>query len=509
MNITGISFADYFARSRRIGLADRIFSFLFTLGCGYTASFTLDMAMSRNHDGLIQASMIFGLLLVLGLPTVWILSRMAKHTRMDERQKFREQLYGRILQNRIEAGSVGQQDELLGDISNQVAEQYQERIPKMIEGICIVLGAAALMCTQSVLIGILFPMMGLIQILPVFTYEKWTSKIYEDSWDSDEAETDWITQGFDGIRTLKAYGAEKWFLRRYRDMNRHGIAVGNRSVATGGLEGILYATIDVLLRYGSYLILGACVLHGNVRAASLPILVVLSGYVFSAMDQLFTFFRYRSIYRSAVQRLEEAVRTEPGQGRHFLLCADRISKSFEENPVLHGLNLTISAGERVLLHGANGSGKSTLIRILLGELTPDDGHVELGGRISAALQEEPALTVPGMVYIRELKEQADWEETRFLRFLEDFSFPTELLEKPLCELSGGERKKFFLAVALSRQADLLILDEPTNHLDRESCQALKDHLRSRSGAMLICSHDPQLQLDWDQVLELKGGEFHE
>ena len=77
--------------------------------------------------------------------------------------------------------------------------------------------------------------------------------------------------------------------------------------------------------------------------------------------------------------------------------------------------------------------------------------------------------------------------------------------RPTQELSGGERKKIFLSVALSRDADLLILDEPTNHLDAESRAYLKNELASRTCAMLICTHDPDLDLAWDRTVKLEGG----
>ena len=498
-------FAFCFQKSRRISLMERLFSFLFTVSCGYAASHMLNMAMAQEGDGLIRAGVVFLALLLIGLPVAWLLSREAARARVWDRQQFREEMSRRILSNRLEVSSVGEQEQLLGQISDQVAEQYQVRIPKIIEGVCIIAGATVLMCLERPSIAVLFVLMGLIQIIPVFTYEKWTKKIYEESWDNDEIEMNWITQGVDGIRTLKSYGAERWFANRYLEINRRGIALGNKAVTTGGLENILYASIDAVLRYGSYLILGLYVLYGDMTAASLPILVVLSGYVFSSMDKLCTFFRYRATYSAALQRLEEALRQEPVTDGQNVLCVKGISKAFDEKQVLSCVNFSIEAGERVRLSGANGSGKSTLLSIVLGELTQDAGTVHTSARIAVVMQEDPALPQSADSFVNALTQQSDWHMDKFKMHLRGFHFPEELLLRPTQELSGGERKKIFLSVALSRDADLLILDEPTNHLDAESRAYLKNELASRTCAMLICTHDPDLDLAWDRTVKLEGG----
>ncbi len=500
-----ITFASHFRHSLGVALVEHFSTFLLTLSCGYAASCMLDMAMVQNNSGLLRAGIALALLLAIGLPLVWRLSKWAEKNRIMDRQSFREALYCQMLENRLEVDSIGAQSQLLGDIFDQVAEQYQVRIPQILEGICIILGSTVLLCRERMSIGILFLLMGLLQVLPVFTYEKWTKKIYEESWDSEEAETDWIAQGVDGICTLKAYGQECWFVRRVKALYRRGIAVGNKAVTTGGLESILYSSISALLRYGSYVILGLYVLYGGLSAASLPVFIVLSGYIFSSTDKLFTFFRYRSVYQSALQRLEETLQQDRAIGGTAVLQADSISKAFEDKQILSNLTITIHSGERVLLQGSNGSGKSTLIRILLGELTPDTGTVQLGGKLAVALQEVPFLPVSASAFIENLEQNEDWHSEQFREHLRLFHLSEDLLKKPIQELSGGQQQKLFLAIALAWEADLLILDEPTNHLDADSLMYLQSILLQRQCAMLICTHDPALSLPWDQTLSLQGG----
>ena len=500
-----ITFSSWFRRSQRAELIERFLTFLIILACSYAASNTLGMALEQNRDGVLHSGIILTVLLVIGLPVLFLLSKWTGREQIWDRQRFREALYSRILANRLEVSSVGSQEQLLGDISDQVAEQYQSRIPGAVEGVCIIGGATLLMCLERPSIGILFTTMSFLQFLPVFTYEKWTKKIYEESWANDEAETDWILQGVNGIRTLKAYGMEAWFARRYKEINERGIRTGNKSVAVGGLESILYASIDAILRYGSYVILGLYVLYRGLPVASLPILVMLSGYVFSSTRQLCTFFRYRATYHVATQRLEESFRQMPEPGDSGVLEAKGIAKAFGEKQVLSDVDLTVKTGQRVLLKGMNGAGKSTLIRILTGELTPDKGTVRSGMRTAIVLQESPNLPETAAFFLPFLEKQEDWNLDRFHAHLDGFRFPEELLERPIRELSGGEKKKLFLAITLARDTDLLILDEPTNHLDQGSRTYLKNVLDDLACAVLICTHDPAFCLSWNQTITLAGG----
>ena len=82
---------------------------------------------------------------------------------------------------------------------------------------------------------------------------------------------------------------------------------------------------------------------------------------------------------------------------------------------------------------------------------------------------------------------------------------TGCMEQPLAQLSGGQKKRFFLAAALAKNSQLLLLDEPTNHLDRESVAYLTQVLQEYSGALFLCSHTSWTALRWDKILHMRGG----
>ena len=168
-----------------------------------------------------------------------------------------------------------------------------------------------------------------------------------------------------------------------------------------------------------------------------------------------------------------------------LMSLEGISKSYPENDVLDGVSLGISAGDRIGVIGRNGSGKSTLLRIIEGIEDIDDGTIirSRGLRV-AALDQNPVFD----------------DESTVGHVLNDDRQAIALADKlgltdpyVVCStLSGGQRKRLALAVALSTECDLLILDEPTNHLDIDVIDWLEEHLRRRKEALMLVTHDRYL-----------------
>lgn len=161
-------------------------------------------------------------------------------------------------------------------------------------------------------------------------------------------------------------------------------------------------------------------------------------------------------------------------------------------------DLTLAAGERLLVGGANGAGKSTLLRVLAGDLAPDQGHVTRGGRCGW-LPQEPGTT--GASPRRTLLEAfargrpGDLEEDAEL-LLSLGLFARERLAVQVGRLSTGQRQRLALARLVTAPVDVLLLDEPTNHLSPALVEELEAALAEFPGALVVVSHDRRLRQRW-------------
>ena len=196
----------------------------------------------------------------------------------------------------------------------------------------------------------------------------------------------------------------------------------------------------------------------------------------------------------------------------MLLSAENISKNYGGRQLLDGVTLHISDGDKLGLVGLNGAGKSTLLKILAGVEPADAGAVttDPGVRVSYLSQTpdmRDELTVLDQVFLglgEDFREANEYEAKTMLTRLGIHEF-----ERPIGELSGGQRKRVALAEAFVRPAELLILDEPTNHLDSEMVQWLEQQLIRRSGALMMVTHDRYfLENVTGRILELTHGHLY-
>ncbi len=160
-----------------------------------------------------------------------------------------------------------------------------------------------------------------------------------------------------------------------------------------------------------------------------------------------------------------------------------------------GLTFKLAAGERIGIVGRNGLGKTTLLRMILGEVPPAAGVVEIGARTEINYIDQSKLLLDDEKTLwQEVGQGSEWvklgEESITLRaWLRRFLFTEERLNTKIRLLSGGERSRVMLAKILRRGGNLLILDEPTNDLDLATLRVLEEALATFGGSVLAVSHD--------------------
>lgn len=177
--------------------------------------------------------------------------------------------------------------------------------------------------------------------------------------------------------------------------------------------------------------------------------------------------------------------------------AHNVSKAYGDKVILKDWSHTFARYDKIGIVGENGVGKSTFIKMLLGEVTPDSGHFDIGQTVKWGYYSQE-----GMVNFDEKKKVIDAvreiaeevyidEKTRLSasQFLNHFLFSVADQQNYIYKLSGGERRRLNLAVVLMRNPNFLIFDEPTNDLDLVTLTILEDYLAKFKGCVIVVSHD--------------------
>ncbi len=207
--------------------------------------------------------------------------------------------------------------------------------------------------------------------------------------------------------------------------------------------------------------------------------------------------KMRDEYRQRRERI--------GTARFSLHEADRSGKlvaevkglsfAYDGATVVRDFSTAVMRGDRIGIIGPNGIGKTTLLKLLLGELTPQQGSVRLGTNLQTIYfdqlreQLDPDLTVQQNLAGDQDTVVVGGRARHVIGYLQDFLFTPDRARSPVRILSGGERNRLLLARLFTREANVLVLDEPTNDLDLETLDLLEELLAEFQGTLFLVSHD--------------------
>ena len=208
--------------------------------------------------------------------------------------------------------------------------------------------------------------------------------------------------------------------------------------------------------------------------------------------------RFEELSAQKVDLSREKVEITVGASRlgRKIIELSHVSKTFGERTVIDDFSYIVLRDDRMGIVGANGSGKSTLLNMIINQVVPDSGFVEIGQTVRIGyFSQESADMDENLRVIEYIKEEANFIPAAdggiitASQMLERFLFSSDAQWTPISKLSGGEKRRLYLLRILMASPNVLLLDEPTNDLDIQTLTILEDYLDDFPGAVIVVSHD--------------------
>ena len=194
-----------------------------------------------------------------------------------------------------------------------------------------------------------------------------------------------------------------------------------------------------------------------------------------------------------IQNLDFAFNHKIFNSKENLVEVENLTFGYDPKKLLiNDLSFKIANGERICVIGKNGKGKSTLLKLIIQDIHPIKGSVKVHNKVEVGFFGQmniDRLDKNSSVYEELQKVDERLPQSRVRQVCSNMMFSNDLANKKISVLSGGEKSRVMLGKILLKGANLLLLDEPTNHLDMESCDSLKEAIKSFEGAVIMVSHD--------------------
>lgn len=429
--------------------------------------------------------------------------------------------------NSLFSSTHGDNMERINDDFEIYKSKYTSLYPDIVVSIATCVSYEIYILYHSIWIGLLLFVIALLQIIPPILIKKFLQVNYDNCRDIEAKLTDIIIEGFDGIKTIKLFELEKWWMKKIINLHKKYCKIASASIYANSVENVLNALIGHMLTFGTYAMVGLFALKDFIPLQLAIQIIALSGSLYSSTNFLFNTIPQFSILKLATSRLrkwpaeniqiQNVIKVEQGNDNFIQLkIADF---SYNGTNILNNFRYTFLSDQKYKIIGKNGAGKTTLINIISTLLLCNDGYVKYGTN-NIKLKDNSPLPISYLFLVpqhdysfnitgKEFYEMILPEKVETIKhFCYKFGLSNVEIEfKNINMLSSGERKKIFLSLAFALDPIFLILDEPTNFLDENGRIRLLDLLKERVNSTIIVTHSDEFDDIVDNKIEIVEGKI--
>ena len=416
----------------------------------------------------------------------------------------------------------GQAKERFNDDFSYVINKTLVLYPDLFVRIITVVIYFIFIARNSFFCAIILLTMGTIQIVPPIISKKLFQKNYLDTRDIEAKLTNFTLEAYEGFLTIKLYKLKKWYITKLKELQKKYLKTGKKGIWTATTENTITSFLANTLKYGSCVIFGILVLNNKISVDLAVFIISLSNSFFKSITTVFSSISKFGVTKEAELRLSEWYKYNNNHIGYVInssnIVLKNVSHCYSNTLVFNNITSNFPSKGICVIKGINGIGKSTLLKLIMGLIHTQDGFISVGGVSANNLSEENYMYK--MCYLPQENIEFNLEPFELIKMIKgiDLNSVKEILKKFLLDenllnnttisnLSGGERKKFFLSLVLSNPNALLLLDEPTNSLDEHGKQVLIQQLKTRNGLTIVVTHDSFFNGKNDCLAIIDSGEI--
>lgn len=457
----------------------------------------------------------------------------------------RNDLYGRILEQSSRFHAAHPSGELMSRVVNDVA-MMQNAISmgllNLVQQSVTLLVLTGVLVSTHLRLALICLVAAPVLLFPIVRFGKSMRRTSHRSQERLADLANLVAEGVRGHRVVKAFGAEGFEVRRFSEATRRHLRVNLKSQLLANISGPVVETMGVIGAAALIVYCGREIRAGELTSAVLVAFLVNLAVMYEPIRRLNKVNLILQQSLAAVQRVQSLLAVpneiqdrpgaQPVQGLASAIAYQGVRFAYDNDPVLHGIDLTIPRGQIVALVGPSGGGKSTLVNLLPRFFDPDAGRItldgsdirdlrlaDLRGLIGVVTQETLLFNDTVRANIAYGRPAAPLERVRAAAtaaYADEFiaqlpqGYDTVIGEGGL-RLSGGQRQRLAIARAILKDAPILILDEATSQLDSESealvQKALYNLMQGRT--TLVIAHRLATVQKADRIVVVEAGRLVE